>query len=435
MLTGPVKIFTTSIVPRLNYVADLILNDILGLSWKVITDRRKLGKGTIINYSNEIVPGSFRLSPVTLLFESGIRKQEIYVNNWKNLPVFFQTTEDSDLPFDIFAATFFLVSRYEEYLDFEPDEHGRFRASHSLAYKHGFLGIPVINLWAVELARLLLRKYQTITFRRNDFKALLTIDVDEPFAYRGRNLIGNIGEFINDITSKPHKAAHRLGCLAGREKDPYEVFDYLSDNIRDSKADAKFFFPVGDHSEHDRNPSWKNAEYRKLISAIAGKFSVGIHPSFKAATNILTVGAELKRLKAILKREITVSRFHFLKIVMPQSYRNISSAGIVEDYSMGFHDEPGFRAGIAGPFMFYDVAVDRLTNLRIYPFQVMDVTLTNYKKLDPGSAREVIKKLISETRRARGTFISIWHNTTLLDNPESREWREVFEFTLKNQMP
>ncbi len=245
MLTGPVKIFTTSIVPRLNYVADLILNDILGLSWKVITDRRKLGKGTIINYSNEIVPGSFRLSPVTLLFESGIRKQEIYVNNWKNLPVFFQTTEDSDLPFDIFAATFFLVSRYEEYLDFEPDEHGRFRASHSLAYKHGFLGIPVINLWAVELARLLLRKYQTITFRRNDFKALLTIDVDEPFAYRGRNLIGNIGEFINDITSKPHKAAHRLGCLAGREKDPYEVFDYLADNIRDSKADAKFFFPVG----------------------------------------------------------------------------------------------------------------------------------------------------------------------------------------------
>jgi hypothetical protein len=58
MLPGPVKIFTSSNVPRLSYVVDLILNDILGLSWKIISDRRRLGKGTIINYSNEIIPGS-----------------------------------------------------------------------------------------------------------------------------------------------------------------------------------------------------------------------------------------------------------------------------------------------------------------------------------------------------------------------------------------
>ena len=118
MLPGPVKIFTASNVPRLSYVVDLIFNEILGLSWQIISDRRKLGKGIIINYSNEVIPGSFKLFPARLLFEQGIKKQDILVGNWKELPVFFETPEDSDLPFDIFAATFYLVSRYEEYLDF-----------------------------------------------------------------------------------------------------------------------------------------------------------------------------------------------------------------------------------------------------------------------------------------------------------------------------
>ncbi len=434
MLPGPVKIFTTSNVPRLRYVVDLILNDILGLSWQIISDRRKLGKGIIINYSNEIIPGSFRLFHVGLLFETGIKKQDILVGNWNSLPIFFQTPEDSDLPFDIFAATFYLVSRYEEYLEFQPDEHGRFSGSQSLAYRHGFLGIPVINLWAIEFAKVLLRKYQTLSFKRNEFKALVTVDVDEPFAYRGRNLIGNIGGFLNDITSKPGKAAHRLGCLTGREKDPYEVFEYLADNIKKNNADVKFFFPVGDRSDYDRNPSWKNAGYRKLISGIAERFNVGLHPSFKASTDIKAIATELKRLKSILKREISVSRFHFLRIAMPLSYKFISSTTIIEDYSMGYHDEPGFRAGIAGPFMFYNVAEDKLTNLRIFPFQIMDVTLISYKKLNPGPARDVINNLIAETRRGGGTFVSIWHNTTLQDNPESRGWREVFEFTLETQV-
>lgn len=435
MQPGPVKIFTSSNVPRLNYVAEIILNDILGLSWKIITDRRKLGKGIVINYSNEYVPGSLKISPVSLLFETGVRSQEIIINEWKNLPVFFQTPDDSDLPFDIFASTFYLISRYEEYLEFPPDEHGRFNASQSLAYKHGFLKVPVIDLWVREFAKVLVRKYQTLSFKRNDFKALLTIDVDEPFAFRGRSLIRNIAELIRDITSKAGKTAQRLGCLTGKKKDPYEVFDYLTDSIKKDNTDAKFFFPVGDHSGYDKNPSWKNKEYRKLITDIAKSFRIGLHPSFKASTDLLTVKTESKRLKAILKREISAGRFHFLKIKMPVSYRNIVSAGILEDYSMGYPDEPGFRAGIAGPFMFYDVVEDKPTNLRIYPFQVMDVTLTGHKKLDPGSAKDIIINLINETKQAGGLFVSIWHNTTLLNDPGSMAWRDVFEFTLKNQLP
>jgi hypothetical protein len=435
MENKPVKIFAYSDVPRLRFVADLILNEILGLSWEIVTDKRKLGKSPVINYSDEKLAGSFTISPVALLFEAGVRPQEIIMSDWKNLPVFFQSSKDADLPFDIFAASFYLVARYEEYLEFQPDEYGRFRSSGSLAKKNGFLNIPVVDLWARELARSLVKKFPTLTFKRSEYKAVLTFDIDEPFAYLGKNVIGNIGGFIHDLTTKSKNAGRRLGCLTKGEKDPYEVFDYMTGSCDQNAAETKFFFPVGDHSEYDKNPSWKNDEYRNLINRIAEKFSTGLHPSFKASTNFSLFVKELQRLKTIQKRDCNWSRFHFLKIAMPVSYRNISNAGIREDYSMGYPDEPGFRAGLARSFRFFDVAEDKITDLRIFPFQVMDITLTGYKKMKADAAKDVISNLIQQTKKAGGRFISIWHNTSLLDTPECREWREVFEFTLREQIP
>src|SRR5664279_124392 len=115
MESGPVKIYSTYDTPRLRYIADIILGDILGMKWEVVTDRRKLGKHPVINYSKEKLPGSFKINPESLLFEEGISQRQVIIGEWKGLPAFFQTSPDSDLPFDVFAASFFLVSRYEEY--------------------------------------------------------------------------------------------------------------------------------------------------------------------------------------------------------------------------------------------------------------------------------------------------------------------------------
>lgn len=434
MEAKPVKIFSGQDSPRLRFIADLIMNEILGLSWEIVSDKRKLGKFPVINYSDENIAGSFRISRVNLLFDKGISPQEIIVSDWNGLPVFFQSSGGSDMPFDIFAASFFLVSRYEEYLELEPDEFGSFRSSDSLALKHGFLRIPVVDLWAKELAKLLVKKFPTLTFRRSKFNSLMTFDIDEAFAYLGKNLIGNIGGFIHDITSGSKNVSHRLSCLTKGEKDPYEIFEYIIDSVNKAGTETKFFFPVGDRSEHDKNPSWKNNDYRHLIGRIANKFKIGLHPSLKASVSLPMLYAEIKRLKTISSQDCRFSRFHFLRIIMPESYRNLSEAGINEDYSMGYSDEPGFRAGIARSFRFYDIVEDKITDLRIYPFMVMDVTLYVHKKLKAEEAKELIGNMIVQTKKAGGLFISIWHNTSLLDAPECRELRELFEFTLKEQM-
>ena len=431
----PIRIYSTEDVPRLRYIAGIILGDLLGLSWEVTTDKRKLGKHPVINYSTERIAGTFKISPHQLLFETGISEREIIVSDWKGLPVFFQTDSDSDIPFDIFAASFFLISRYEEYLEHKPDEYGRYKASSSLAFKNGFLGIPIVDIWAKEMAKLFLKKFQSLAFKRNEYKALITIDIDQPFAFLGKSLFRSLGGLINDLKSHNHNAADRYRIIARGEKDPYEVFDYITSSIDKNNSDARFFIPVGDHSKYDKNPSWKNDEYRQLILRLSDKYQTGLHPSFYAAENSSIIRMEAAHLKTILKRDIVFSRFHYIRLFMPESYRYISDAGITEDFSMGYPDEPGFRAGITRPYFFYDVSEEKQTNLKIIPFQVMDVTLYQYKNLDPGGSKELISKLINETRKVGGLFVSIWHNTSLLDNAEWQGWREVFEFMLKTQIP
>jgi len=435
MISRPVRIYSTFDVPRLRYIAGIILGDILGLSWELISDKRKLGKHPVINYSNDNITGALKISPDKLLFETGLSTREINVSEWKGLPVFFHTNSDSDLPFDIFAASFYLVTRYEEYLEHQPDDHGRFQASSSLAFKKGFLQIPVIDYWTREMSKIFLKKFQDLVFKRNEYKALLTIDTDQPFAYLGKSIFRTLGGLIKDIKASGGGASERYKTVAKGEKDPYEVFDYITENIEKYRSDARFFFPVADYSKYDKNPSWKNGDYRKLILNLSGKYSYGLHPSYNAAANSLMLKEESLRLNEILVNGVVSSRYHYIRLFTPESYHRLIEAGITEDYSMGYPDEPGFRAGIARPYFFYDVTADKQTNLKVFPFQIMDSTLYQYKKLDSAAAAELILKLICETKKAGGMFVSIWHNTSLLDNKEWLDWRKVFESMLKNQAP
>jgi Family of unknown function (DUF7033) len=435
MNPGTLRIYSSRDAPRLRYIAAIILGEILGLRWELITDKRRLGKHPVINYSREELSDCFNISPDPLLFETGVHATEITVTEWNELPVFFQSSPQSDIPFDIFAASFFLISRYEEYLDLHPDETGRFKASSSTAFKNGFLEIPVVDHWAREMAKALLKKFRTLTFRRNEYKAFLNIDLDlnNPGS-NAKGLFRSIGHLFHDLSgSYFHRSAP--GAVIRNENDPSVIFDYMNRSIMESNTDARFFIPVGDRSKYDHNPSWKNDDYRSLINKIAERFKTGLHPSFHATANPGMLASEKIRLKSIISREITMTHFHLVRLSAAGSYHEMHKEGITEDYSMGYPEEPGFRAGIARPFYFYNIHEERQTEVRIFPFQLMDSAFYRFNKEERLKPAEVIVKLINETRKAGGTFVSVWHHSTLQDNPGWQGGREVFEFTLNNQIP
>jgi hypothetical protein len=424
-----VKLYTDKHTPRLDYIAGILLGEILGLKYSVITDRRKIGNTPVINYSDEEISGSFRIVPSGLLAEDSIVTSIPSVIDSGDVPILFPS-ESGDLAFDIMAASFWMISRYEEYLPFTPDVHGRFPAEASLACRHGFLQIPVIEKWIRRLSLGLIRHFPFLAFRRQEFKSYVTFDIDQAYAYRGKGMLRGAAGLVTDVMKGGGK--ERLRSLSGAEKDPYDVYDYIFKTIDSVKANAIFFLPFGSWSEYDKNNPADSKLYRQLTVHITERYTTGIHFSYNCGRNHKLAAKEMRRFSRVTGRNPEESRQHYLLLDFPGTYRALETAAIKTDYSLGYASAPGFRAGISRPFRFYDLKSERITNLTVAPFAIMDVTLKDYLKLSPSDAKSKVGELLSELRNTGGSFVSIWHNSSLTERNGWEGWREVFEFTVKN---
>jgi hypothetical protein len=429
METKKLRIYSAEVTPRLEYVTGVIFSSILGIEYEITDDRRKIGNNPAIIYSGEKVNDQFVIRPSGLLSASGITEVVPEVSHVGGMPVLF-ATDDGSLPFDIFSAAFYMLSRYEEYLSFTPDAHGRFTGERSLAGRGGFLQTPVVDVWARYLATALVRQYPVITIRHNEFSPLLTVDVDQPFAYRSRGFLRSMGGLVKGLAGTGAKPADRMRTMTGQQDDPYDSFDYIESQAKKYGCDTIYFFPTGDQGDYDHNPSHKDHDYISIIKKYDTTAVTGLHPSYHSAGRPKTLRMETERYRHITGHSAERARQHWLLLHMPETYQAYEDAGIKYDYTMGYSDEPGFRAGIARPFLFYDLAREKTTDLTIVPFQVMDGTLRQYKLMSPEAATGVIRSIISATRSVGGLFVSIWHNTSLTESNGWEGWRKVFEETL-----
>ena len=157
-------IYANRITPRLKYVADFIGKEITGQPFQLTTDESFFNDydGPKINYGYEPVSkDELLIVNYPLLFEDSIRKQNISCFKLKDFPAFFKS--EGDYPFDIFSAVFYLLSRYEEWLPHKKDMYGRYAHEISLAFKEGFLNLPLINIWLEDFKKALKKKFP---FRR-----------------------------------------------------------------------------------------------------------------------------------------------------------------------------------------------------------------------------------------------------------------------------
>jgi hypothetical protein len=310
------------------------------------------------------------------------------------------------------------------------DRFGRFPASESILLKFNLIKKPIVNIWATWLANEITQKYPGAVFLKNRFKFISTIDVDNAWAYLNKGFWRTYAAQLKAISKGNfNEFKTRLNVLNGKEKDPYHTYEYLNTVFSGNEEKVKFFFLLGDYAKYDKNISYKNQGIRELIKGIAKNFDIGIHPSFAGFKNegYEKVIQEKERLEKIIGKNIKKSRQHYLNLRFPKTYQNLIKAGIKEDYTLGFADQIGFRAGICSPFYFYDLENETKTDLMIIPFQVMDGTLLHYLNYSPVRAWDEIERIMAEVKDVGGTFVSIWHNETVNDLGEWNGYREVFE--------
>ena len=425
-------IYLPSITKRSKYVFELIFKNEFGLEYITTSDIQnfKAHQQEKINYSLLRVGEEIFIKASSLLFEQSIKKINVPIETKHNVPVLFPD-DAGDIDFDIFAAVFYMVSRYEEYLPFIPDEHGRFKASESLAYKNNFLQYPVVNIWLQHLKDILQNKYPSLQCKPSSFKAIVTYDIDIAYAYKGRSLFRMAGATARDVlTLKFTNIFKRMRSLF-YSKDPWDTYAFLQEIILQKKLSSIYFFLLGDYSRYDKNIKYDHPLMKALVNKISAFSDIGIHPSYKSSVTPEKILIEKSRLEQITNKIITKSRQHYLRFNLPDTYNQILEAGITEDYSMGFTGMPGFRAGTCTPFYFYDLKNEMATGLKIFPISFMEGTFIYYQKLKPKESFEIIFSLINEIDKVDGTFISIWHNDTVSDDGMYKGWKWVHDEMIK----
>lgn len=420
---------------RISYILKLILGELLGLEVKITQDKSEFAgfKSAKFSYGVAVDETELYFDAHDLLFETGISVKKLSYFEYEGEKAFFGChSKNAILPFDPFAASFFLVSRYEEYLPHIRDEHGRFQARESEAFKEGFLQKALVNRWANKIGEILFKHFPEINLRKPVYLFKPSFDIDAAYAFKHKGMTRALGGFYNSFKRRSYSEIKlRLLVLMNKVKDPFDTFDYLLNLQKIHDFRPYYFFLMADYGPRDKNIPVNNRQFLRLIKWIADYSEVGIHPSYASGENPQKLEIEINRLSKVLHQDITRSRQHFLRLEFPITYRNLINMEITDDFSMGYPDQPGFRASICSPFYFYDLDLDMETHLRIHPFAVMDGTLHDYMQLTPGQSIEIIDALIKEIKQVGGTFIPLWHNQTLNNQDEWKGWLEVFEKTIE----
>ncbi len=424
-------VYTHKIAPRLKYVFNHICTHVLGIEVSFTTKIEEyIAHDSLkMSYTKQQLGNEFFIKSHDILFEQGLNDIEINIHDWGQTKCFFYLGEKSIMPFDIFSASFYLLSRYEEYLPHVKDEFGRFTATESLAYKKGFLHQPVVDIWAYKFKAALQIQFPEFRFPKKDYRIKPIIDVPSPYQYRLKGIMRTVGGTIKDLVRLRIKSLYaRLVVVLGFKHDTYNTFKYLINRQKTSRFKFLFFFLIGDYSTFDKGINPNKKKFISLIKHVADYCNVGLKISYLALENDKLLKKEKLRIEDILNSALKASRHSFSKLNLPATYRTLIALEVQEDYTMGYVNHIGFRAGSCTPFLFYDLDYEVQTSLKIVPYHLMDYALLKHKSLL--DKRKILTQIIDEVKQVNGEFVSVFHNYTFTDDERWSGFKELFNLIL-----
>ncbi|MFD2551824.1 polysaccharide deacetylase family protein [Bizionia sediminis] len=426
-----ILVYTHKITPRVRYAFSHIFTRILNIPVSFTSSVEVFIAHTSLklSYTKQPLGKELHIRCQELLFEQGLSDVEVQVHDWEETKCFFNTNDKSCIPFDMFAATFYLLSRYEEYLPHVKDAYGRFTPEESLAFKNDFLQQPVVDIWAYKFKKLLQKQYPDFKFPNRAYNVQPVIDVPSAFSYRAKGMLRTFGGLLKDLVSlKLGQFYTRIMVLLQLKHDPDDTFKYIINRQKNYKKKFFFFFLVGDYSTFDKGINAQKKAFISLVKQVADYSKVGLKLSYFALENKGLLKKEKTRLESIVNTSVEASRQSFSKLNLPVSYRHLIALEILEDYTMGYVNQSGFRAGTCTPFLFYDLDFEIQTPLKIVPYCVLDYTLLKYQSLL--DKKEALQRAINAVKEVDGSFVFVFHNYTFSNLARWNGFKELFNMIL-----
>lgn len=420
-------IYTENITSRIVYTLSIIFDD-RQIKWQVTDDFKMFQEAPSPKFAYaKQTKQEICIPPSVVLFETGIKQYAIQKTNWKQEEIL-----SFDAIPDVLASVFYVISLYDDYLQVEKDKHGRNIGEKSILYQFGWLDKLQVERWSEALIDFIEEENKcSLNRKKIPFQCVPTFDIDNTYAYRLKGRFRLILSVFKDVfNGNKRRIKERSEVLNNKIQDPYDTFDKII-SIAQENESTKIFWLLGDYGKYDKNISHTCKEQKYLIQKMSSYALVGLHPSYRSNKKVEQLKVEKERLENILKKKVLHTRQHYLKVQLPNTFRVLEKEGFTDDYSLGYADVVGFRAGIARSFLWFDIENDKMSNLRLHPITYMDGTLNEYMKLSIDEALDVVEKLKNEVAEYGGKFISLWHNETIGDYQNWKGWSKVLEKSIK----
>jgi hypothetical protein len=359
-----------SYIPERRYVLDVVFKEFLGLDIHV---RYTSQSGAInIRHGNKVLsivdtffatPNRLWLSPGSLpeqplkswnledsLIDSGLIVEScipVIFGDSPEAPDFLQVSEDRiSLGLDVFGSTFFMLTRYEEVVKPDLDNHGRFPAHASLSYQEGFIDRPIVNEYLEILWWCLKNLFPTLSRKDRQYRLVLTHDVDQVFELKPFNFKYFIRRLYGDVFIRRNKDIALLIknmalALVGKSfNDRFDTFDWIMSHSESLGVRSEFYFIAG-HSPSDPRYDIHSDYVRAVIRNILSRgHLIGLHPSYETYLNPEKLLLEANVLREILSEEgypdyPIRGRQHYLRWKAGKTWQDWEDAGLSGDSSVG----------------------------------------------------------------------------------------------------
>jgi len=346
--------------------------------------------------------------------------------------------------YDILGLTYWMLNRIEEIGRTDLDNHGRFPATASHAYKHDYLERPVVDEWLHVLGQVISKTWPGIELKQHTFSMKVSHDVDAPSRYgfasaKGllRAMAGDVlkrGDFKNSIRAPWIKLNSQKKI---HPSDPYNTFEWIMDLSDQHGLTSAFYFICGGEHPNDTDYQPEDSRIRELMLQIHKQgHEIGLHPSYATYQNPAAIQQQANRLGNILKEEGIEQegiggRMHYLRWEHPTTLQAWEDAGMAYDSTLSYADRPGFRCGTCHEYPAFNPVTQQPLKIRIRPLIAMECTVIAERYMDLGYTQEAIDKFMElkeKCRKAEGCFTLLWHNSHFVTQGDF----EIYQKVIKN---
>lgn len=445
--------------PERAYIFHVLLDEFLGLQYTTrITATQDVvissgSKSLVLNDSffslaeaNWLQLKSLPSQPLSLWDSNSVELNINFVDTI--VPVIYGTpvikVEENvcNIGIDIFGSAFFMLSRYEELVKTDRDQHDRFPATASLAFQEGFLDRPIVSEYVEILWACMKKLWPQMECKKRNSRTLISCDVDQPYSFYVKSVPLTIKKMAGDIIKRRslgvavNSGLNAIGSRNGNFRfEPNHTFEWIMDVNEIAGNKVMFNFLAG-RTAPDMDGFYSPDEHRirKLMRRIHERgHEIGLHGSYGTYKSAEQHFMEANRLSRVMDEEDIYqdeigNRQHYLRWSMPETARNLEQSGISYDTTLGYADLPGFRCGTCFEYPMYDLIERKQLRLRQRPLVVMECSVIDDCYLGMGYTDEALDLMLTLKKRTLqfgGNLTLLWHNSNFLTIEDTRFYQEL----------